>query len=121
MQLVYDYPDALIETGQHAAAIQFIETQLQRVPGDARLHQFAAKSYAALGRKALQHTHQGEYYLRLGSLREAIGQFELAVKAGDGNFYQNSAAESRLRVLRQDLTDQNKELGKVASQSQRIR
>ena len=99
--------------------MQFIEAQLQRFPNDARLHQFAAKSYAALGRKLLQHTHQGEYYVRLGNLREAIGQFEFAVKAGDGNFYQNSAAESRLRALKQDLADQSKEFGKFASQNQR--
>ena len=119
MQLVYDYPELLIDNNQHAIAVQFIEAQLQRFPNDARLHQFAAKSYAALGRKLLQHTHQGEYYVRLGNLREAIGQFEFAVKAGDGNFYQNSAAESRLRALKQDLADQSKEFGKFASQNQR--
>ena len=119
MQLVYDYPEAMIETGQHAAAIQFIENQLQRFPADARLHQFAAKSYAALGRKALQHAHQGEYYVRLGNLREAIVQFEMAVKAGDANFYQSSTAESRLRTLRQELADQGKAFGRLASQNQR--
>jgi predicted Zn-dependent protease len=116
MQLVYDYPDALIETGQHAAAIQFIEGQLQRLPNDGRLHQLAAKSYAALGKKMQQHAHQGEYYVQLGNLHGAIEQFELAVKAGDGNFYQISTAESRLRALKQDLADQGKEFGKLASQ-----
>lgn len=116
MQLVYDYPDALIETGQNAAAAQFLEGQLQQFPHDGRLHQLAAKSYAALGKKMLQHTHQGEYYLQLGNLRGAIDQFELALKAGDGNFYQISTAESRLRTLKQDLADQGKEFGKLASQ-----
>lgn len=119
MQLVYDYPEALIDTGQHAPAVQFIESQLQRFANDGRLHQLAAKSYAALGRKLPQHTHQGEYYVRLGNLREAIAQFELAVKSGDGNFYQVSTAESRLRTLRQDLADQTKEFGRVAVSSQR--
>jgi beta-barrel assembly-enhancing protease len=116
LQLVYDYPDALIETRQHAAAIEFIEGQLQRFPNDGRLHQLAAKSYAALGKKMQQHAHQGEYYVRLGNLRGAIEQFELAIKAGDGNFYQISTAESRLRGLKQDLADQGKEFGKLASQ-----
>lgn len=117
MQLVYDYPDALIETGQLAAALRFIENQLQRIPNDGRLHQLAARSYAALGKKLLQHTHQGEYYVRLGNLRGAIEQFELGIKAGDGNFYQVSTAESRLRVLRNDLADQGKEIGRLASQA----
>ena len=116
LQLVYDYPDALIETGQYAAAIQFVEGQLQRFPNDGRLHQLAAKSYAALGKKMLQHAHLGEYYARAGNLRGAIEQFELAIKAGDANFYQISTAESRLRALRQDLADQGKEFGKLASQ-----
>ena len=119
MQLVYDYPDALIETGQHSVAVQFIESQLLRFPNDARLHQLAAKSYAALGRKLQQHAHQGEYYVRLGNLRGAIDQFELAIKAGDGNFYQISTAESRLRMLKQDLVEQGKEFGKLAAQNLR--
>ncbi|MEP7085665.1 MAG: tetratricopeptide repeat protein, partial [Betaproteobacteria bacterium] len=119
LQLVYDYPDALIETKQYAAAVQFIDGQLQRFPNDGRLHQLAAKTYAALGKKMLQNIHQGEYYVRLGNLRGAIEQFELAVKAADGNFYQVSTAESRLRGLRQELAEQNKEFGKLAAQQQR--
>ena len=35
-------------------------------------------------------------------------QLELAVKAGDGDFYQISVAESRLRAVRQELADQEK-------------
>jgi len=117
MQLVYDYPDALIQSGQHAQAIQFIEGQLVRLPNDARLHQLAAQSYAALGKKMQQHAHQGEYYARIGNLRGAIDQFESAIKAGDGNFYQISTAESRLRTLKQELADQGKEFGKLAARS----
>jgi predicted Zn-dependent protease len=116
MQLVYDYPDALIETGQHALATQFIESQLLRFPNDGSLHRLAAKGYAALGKKMLQHAHQGEYYARLGNLKGAIDQFESAVKAGDGNFYQISTAESRLRSLKQELADQGREFGKLAAQ-----
>ena len=118
MQLVYDYPDALIETGQHQAAVQFIEAQLQRFPNDGRLHQLAARSYAVLGKRLQQHAHQGEYYVRLGNLRGAIDQFESAIKAGDGNFYQISTAESRLRGLKEELAEQGKEFGKLASQYQ---
>jgi len=117
MQLVYDYPDALIDTGQYAQATQFIESQLMRFPNDGRLHQLAAKSYAALGKKMLQHAHQCEYYAQQGNLKGAIDQFELAVKAGDGNFYQISTAESRIRTLKQEVADQGKEFGKLASQS----
>jgi hypothetical protein len=42
-------------------------------------------------------------------------QFELAVKAGDGDFYQASTAESRLRAMRQELADQKKRISEGRS------
>jgi hypothetical protein len=38
----------------------------------------------------------------------AVTQFELAVKSGDGDFYQVSAVESRLRQLRTEQADLQK-------------
>ena len=97
MQLVYDYPDALLRNNQADKAAGFLSQQLQRFPSDGPLHQIAARVYAALGKQLLQHQHQGEYYAWQGNLRAAVTQFELAVKSSDGDFYQMSAAESRLR------------------------
>ena len=45
------------------------------------------------------------------NLKAAVAQLELAVKAGDGDFYQISVAESRLRAVRQELAEQDKNLG----------
>ena len=39
-------------------------------------------------------------------------QLELASKAGDGNFYQTSVVETRLRTLRKELAEQQAALGK---------
>ena len=46
-------------------------------------------------------------------LREERGwsQFELAVKAKDGDFYQLSVAESRLKAARDELAEQKKSGG----------
>ena len=52
-----------------------------------------------------EHQHQGEYYAWAGNLPLAIDQFELAAKAGDGDFYQVSVVESRLRKLRSDMAE----------------
>jgi hypothetical protein len=41
-----------------------------------------------------------------------VRQFELASKAGDGDFYQTSVVEARLRALRKELAEQQAELGK---------
>jgi predicted Zn-dependent protease len=53
-----------------------------------------------------QHRHQGEFYAWQGNLRGAVFQYEQASKAGDGDFYQASAVEARLRILRRELTEQ---------------
>jgi len=110
MQLVYDYPEALLKDNQPSKAASFVTDQLQRFPSNGPLHQLAAKAYAALGKQLLQHQHQAEFYAWLGNLKAAVIQLELAVKAGDGDFYQLSTAESRLRAVRQELADQEKNL-----------
>ncbi len=108
MQLVYDYPEALLKNKQPAKAAAFVSEQLQHYASDGPLHLLAARSYAALGKQLLAHQHQGEYYAWQGNLPAAVTQFELAVKAGDADFYQASVAESRLREVRQELSDQKK-------------
>ena len=44
----------------------------------------------------------------LALCRVHLGQLELAVKAKDGDFYQVSVAESRMRDMQQELADQKK-------------
>jgi predicted Zn-dependent protease len=108
MQLVYDYPDALIAANRNREAVVFIERQLARFPADGRLHRTAAKAYAALGNRMQQHRHQAELYAWQGDLRGAVFQLELAMKAGDGDFYTASVVETRLRALRQELLEQQR-------------
>ena len=109
MQLVYDYPDALLRANRVANAITFVEAQLLRFPGNGRLHRIAARSYADQGKRLKQHFHQGEFYAWRGDLKGAIVQLELAIKAGDANFYESSVVETRLRELRREIVEQQKE------------
>jgi len=108
MQLVYDYPEALMQAGRNAEAAAFCEKQLLRFAGDGPLHLLAARAYAASGKNLLQHKHQGEYYAWQGNLKGAIDQFELATKANDGDFYQLSVIDTRLRTLRKEVAEQQK-------------
>src|SRR5437879_13101779 len=55
MQLVYDYPDALLKDNQAAKAVAFLSDQLQRFASDGPLPQLAAPGYAALGQQLLAH------------------------------------------------------------------
>jgi len=109
MQLVYDYPEALIAAGKPAQAATFVEAQLARFPQDGPLHRIAAKAYAAQGGTLKQHQHLGEYYAWQGNLKLAIDQLELALKANDANFYESSVVETRLRALRREQDEQRKE------------
>ena len=109
MQLVYDYPEALLKAGRHADAAKFCETQLLRFNGDGRLHRIAAQAYAGLNRKLKQHYHLGEYYAWLGNLPGAVDQMQLASRAGDANFYESSVVETRLRALRREIAEQQRE------------
>jgi predicted Zn-dependent protease len=108
MQLVYDYPDALIQAGRFADAAAFTEQQIARFPNDGPLHLLAARAYAGLNKDLMQHRHQGEYYAWQGDLKGAVTQFELAAKAKDGDFYQASVVDTRLRALRREIADQDK-------------
>ena len=106
LQLVFDYPEALLKAGRAREAAAFLDRELARAPGNGPLHRLAARIYADLGKTQQQHWHQGEFYAWQGDLKGAVGQLELASKANDGDFYQSSVVETRLRALRRELAEQ---------------
>ena len=106
MQLVYDYPEALLKANRPLEATAFLDRELLRFPDNGPLHRLAARAYADLGKKMQQFRHQGEYYAWQGDLRGAVFQYEQASKAADGDFYQASVVEARLRTLRRELAEQ---------------
>ena len=103
--LVYDYADLLIKTSRAEMALQVVEPRLRETPDDIRLYTLQSRSYAALGRRLPQHRAQAEVYARQGHLGAAVEQLQLATRAGDGDFYQLSAVEARLRELRAQLRE----------------
>ena len=107
--LLYAHAEALQEAGRNPQAQTLLSDALRVYPRDTRLHQLQAKNYAALGKRSLQHQSQAEVYMLQGSLPAAIEQLQLARSAGDGDFYQLSVVDARLKELRaqhaQDLKD----------------
>lgn len=108
MQMVYDYPDALLKAGRNAEAAKFVEGQLDRFPNDGPLQLIAAKAYAAQGKEMLSHLHQAQYYAWQGNLKRAIDQLQIAAKARDGDFYQASMVDSRMREYKREAAEQSK-------------
>jgi beta-barrel assembly-enhancing protease len=107
--LNYAYVEALQQLGQDREAASLLDEQLKNFPRDARLYAMQAKGYASLGKRLLQHQAQAEAYVLQGSLPAAIEQLQLAQKSGDGDFYQMSSVDARLRDLRQQLAQEMKE------------
>ena len=107
--LVYNFAEALIRNRQPAEALKLVESRLQYTSSDYRLYQLQAQCYAALNKSLQQHRALAESYYQLGNIRAAIEQLMLAQKGGDGDFYQQSSVDARLRELRAIDNEQRKQ------------
>ena len=97
--LTYGYVDALIAANKAADAVQFLNVRMDGRPADPQLYEFQARAYTALGKRLLQHRALAEVYALRGNFPGAIEQLQIAQKAGDGDFYQKSSVEARLKEL----------------------
>ena len=98
--LLYGQIEVLLADGQTQEALKLATAELLLTPSDPALHGLQAKSYAALGKRLQQHRAQAELYVLRGQLVAAIQQLELAQKAGDGDYFEHSQVDARLRELR---------------------
>jgi len=98
--LVYGYAEALLQNHHGNDALKLVGNRLRRFPNDSRLYELQAQGYAMQGKMLLSHQAQAEAYTRQGNLVAAIEQLQLGLKTGDGDFYQLSIAEARLKALR---------------------
>jgi predicted Zn-dependent protease len=106
--LTYDYAEALLSKVSAQDALDFINRQLQFDPNDVRLYRLQAQSHEALGNILLQHQALAEVYSRQGNYPAAIEQLQIALKTDDGDFYQMSSVEARLRELRELAANESK-------------
>jgi len=107
--LTYGYIDMLLAERKPQAALQVVEDRLRSYTDDYRLYLRQSEAYALLGKNYAQHRALGEAYYRMGNLPGAIEQFQIAAKSGDGDFYQMSAVEARLRELRKQDAENRKD------------
>jgi predicted Zn-dependent protease len=106
--LNYGYIEALLSDRRSDAALKLVNDRLQLTSGDAHLHELQARCYAALGQRFRQHRAQAEAYAQRGQLGAAIEQLQLALRARDGDFYETSNAEARLKELQSALQAERK-------------
>lgn len=98
--LNYGYIGTLIDLGNNREALDFIQVRLGRNYQDYRLNNFQARAYANLNQQMLSHWALAESYSKQGNLSAALDQLMIAQRAGDGDFYQKSQVEARIREIK---------------------
>ncbi len=98
--IAYGLVEALLADRRLDDALRVASTDVLSYTTDPRMRGLQAKSYAALGKKLQQHRAQAEVYALQGQLLAAIEQLQLAQKSPDGDFFEYSQADARLRELK---------------------
>ncbi len=101
--------EILQRLGRHKEAAAALDGLIKQRPGEARLYQALARSYAAVGARTQQHRALAEAYYLQGSVPAAIEQLQLAQSAGDSDFYTLSAVDARMRELKRIQLEELKE------------
>ena len=98
--LIYGLAEHYLMMNDPDRSIKLINDKLNLYPDDSYFYELLSKAYAKEGKELLQYQAQAEAYYRKFNLPQAIQQMEMAVKSKDGNFYQKSIVESRLKQLK---------------------
>mgnify|MGYP001585659414 CR=1 FL=1 len=107
--LAYALVETLLDDSQPQAALRATLEDLQVYPTDAHMQGLQARIYAVMGKRLQQHRAQAEVYILQGQLLEAISQLQMAQKASDGDFYEHSQVDARLREIKLRQAEEVKE------------
>jgi beta-barrel assembly-enhancing protease len=99
---VYELGNYLIEKKSAKQAIKFLQSYTSIFHSDSKIYRLLAKAYSLNGKQLLQYESLAESFYYSYNLQEAIVQMDMAVKARDGNFYEKSRVESRLKSLQRE-------------------
>jgi predicted Zn-dependent protease len=103
------YADALIASGRTDEAVAFLRDQAQLYRSDIDVQDHLAKAYSAQGRQALQHLALAESYALKGALPAALDQLQIARRASDASFYDQSIIDAREREFQERRREELKE------------
>ena len=108
--LIYGLAEHYLMTNEPEKTIKLINDKLNIYPDDSYFFELLSKAYSKEGKELLQYQAQSEAYYRKFNLPRAIEQMEFAARSKDGNFYQKSIVESRLKqlIFENSLEDINK-------------
>ena len=99
---VYQLANYYIKTRAIKEAIEFLQSYVLVFRTDPELYRLLAKAYSLNGKQLLQYESLAEAFYYKYNLQEAITQMDMAVRAEDGDFYEKSRVESRLKQLQKE-------------------
>ena len=106
--LIDGYAEHFIRIQQPEKALKFLKEKQALYPDDPTMYELKAKAYANLGKRLLSHQAQAEAYVRRYNIPKAYEQMDLAVRSGDGDFYEQSIVEARAKELRAMMDEPKK-------------
>ena len=106
--LLYAQVDTLNGMNRFQDAADIVGREIAARSGDAQLYKLQARALAGLGKQAGQHRALAEQYALQGNLVSAVEQLQVAQKAGDGDFYEQSAIDARMRQLKAQQAEEKK-------------
>lgn len=107
--VAYGLAEALLADQRPDEAQKFITADLLAHTADFRMYGLQARAYAMQGRQLRQHWALAESYAQQGLLLPAIEQLQIAQKAPDGDFYDRSQVDARLRELKAQQMEELKQ------------
>ncbi len=109
--LNYGYISTLLDAHQDQDALETINNRLLLTRSDYHLYDFQARAYAHLNKQMQSHEALAQSYLLQDNLTAALDQLQIAQRSGDGDFYENSTVEARIKDIKKQLTQAKKKGG----------
>jgi predicted Zn-dependent protease len=110
--LLYAALDMQLELNRYDDVQAMLAEPMRLYPRDPKLYEARARAYGGQGKRLLQHQSQAEALVLMGALPAAIEELQYAQSAGDGNFYEQSAVDARLKEVRAEYTREQQDLKK---------
>ncbi len=101
--VIHDYAEALLTLNKPAEAQNLLNEVLKKNPEQPLFFRLLAKTESRLSNQAASHQAMAEFYYQTGQVTQAIQQLELALKAGNLDFYRLSQIEARQSEFKDEL------------------
>ena len=101
--VIHDYAEALLSTNKPTKAQNLLNQVLKKNPEQPLFFRLLAKTESLLSNQAASHQAMAEFYYQTGQVTQAIQQLDLALKAGNLDFYRLSQIEARQAEFKDEL------------------